>query len=269
MNNEVNVPEGGMAMAIKALAESLGGVAVARPEWTDFEQQKERLGLAVIAVVASIQGHSDDWVKRDDLPRIIEQARSQEHQRVKERITERVKKPSEVAGGLRTGYKIALEEVFAALAVEDPEQPARSEGVGSGAEWDCCNCGKTAPAGTIYWWEPLEPEKEGRLCGDCADWTETEKAAICLRRNGFEGMAGFLTDAAAGELSSQPAPPPQAVQGEAGGEVAFDPDTHPANVWIECVDGYLRVMPPGDWLDFEGTVHYVPADCQPEKGGKG
>lgn len=41
----------------------------------------------------------------------------------------------------------------------------------------------------------------------------------------------------------------------------------PEHVWIECVDGYLRVMPPGDWIDFPGTVHYVlahepgDADC--------
>jgi hypothetical protein len=33
----------------------------------------------------------------------------------------------------------------------------------------------------------------------------------------------------------------------------------PDHMYIECADGYLRVMPPGDWIDFEGTVHYVQA----------
>jgi hypothetical protein len=45
-------------------------------------------------------------------------------------------------------------------------------------------------------------------------------------------------------------------------KVAFDPEHHPRNVYIECVDGYLRIMPPGDWIDFEGLVHYVPAQAE-------
>ena len=83
MPNHVDVPEGEMATAIKALAESLGGVAVARPGWTDFEKQKERLGLAVIAVLASVQGHSDEWVKRDDLPAITAKAVEAERERMR------------------------------------------------------------------------------------------------------------------------------------------------------------------------------------------
>lgn len=142
----------------------------------------------------------------------------------------------------------------------------RSGGVGGGAEWECCNCAKTAPAGTIYWWEPPEPEKEGRLCGDCADWTETEKAAICLRHNGFEGIAGFPTGAAAGKLpSQQPAPPPQAVQGEAeSGEREYMSGGQPGGT---CHCG--RTPDPG--IKPEGGCWCSDVDdfdCQPEKGGE-
>jgi hypothetical protein len=43
------------------------------------------------------------------------------------------------------------------------------------------------------------------------------------------------------------------------GEPADEAETYPLHCWIEGVDGYLRVMPPADWIDFEGRVHYVPA----------
>lgn len=43
-----------MGRAIDALARSLGGVAVARPEWADYEEQKPRLAAAVIAVLDTV-----------------------------------------------------------------------------------------------------------------------------------------------------------------------------------------------------------------------
>lgn len=47
-----------------------------------------------------------------------------------------------------------------------------------------------------------------------------------------------------------------------GDPVVPKPDNRhdaPDHMYIECVDGYLRVMRPGDWIDFKGTVHYVQA----------
>lgn len=47
-----------MGKAIEALARSLGGVAVARPEWVDYEAQKPRLFAAVVAVLDAVIGRS-------------------------------------------------------------------------------------------------------------------------------------------------------------------------------------------------------------------
>jgi hypothetical protein len=84
-------------------------------------------------------------------------------------------------------------------------------------------------------------------CGDCRLPDPERYAATCttcIRR------AKLI-----GELRAALNTPSQ----ERDTEVRVKPGEYPAHCWIECVDGYLRVMPPGDWIDFPGRVHYVPA----------
>lgn len=76
-----------MASVIRALAESLGGVAVARPEWVGYEAQKPRLANAVFAVLDEVAGvgwkgdsigvrkqaqEADKWLRSDEAKHLVD-----------------------------------------------------------------------------------------------------------------------------------------------------------------------------------------------------
>lgn len=254
MNNEVNVPEG--VRRFKAPPDRNGRPV---PMWCVKDGR---------------------YIQVADLPKIIEQALSQERQRVKEAALRGVAEivalddpRADTWPSIETDHARAL--VAAALdralvnAPQDPEQPALSEGVGSGADIADNDREILDRAAHRLEDKAVEVEEEHP---DPELQQELEEEARLLRK-----------------LAS--APPPQAVQGEADTEILRKaeeaavrgprcscghrnpdhpkqgPDCQPEK---QC-DGSGRIVL-GEhplpyrvrWTDCPGCSR-----CQPEKGGEG
>lgn len=104
-------------------------------------------------------------------------------------------------------------------------------------------------------------------CAECVGVRSAVEAEIDLLRDSATAAQGLAASRVADDLESGPGLEVAATANRrttdrlqrilATSQPSEDRE-RPENVWIECQGGYLRVMPPGDWIDFEGTAHYVP-----------
>lgn len=98
----------------------------------------------------------------------------------------------EVCSAASNGARKALAAALTTLKEERPVPP----------NWECCNCGKTAAAGTVFWHD-FENADEGHMCPECSEWTSTQKAALWLIHGGLKADAYLFIALAAGPTADR------------------------------------------------------------------